>query len=157
MINGMRPQTIGRAMGIGLRVAGRIAGQKLAAQVQSGAGASQSAGNRQATGAVAPQSKPAYPGTRSVVQSRPAGRTAEQIATQASRGIGGFLRPFRRVGGILWLEITGSFFLLFAGGFALRLCQNWAGFSRVSRNFALGGTVVFLYLGLSSFWRARHR
>jgi len=130
-------------MGIGLRVAGRIAEQKLAAQGQSGAGATQ-------TQAVSP-------GAVSQVRNRPAGRTAEQIATQASRGIGGFLRPFRRLGGILWLEITGAFFLLFAAAFAFRLLQSWASFSRVSRNFAIGAAVVFLYLGVSSFWRARRR
>jgi hypothetical protein len=130
-------------MGIGLRVAGRIAEQKLAAQGQSGAGPT--------------QTKAVSPGAVSQVRNRPAGRTAEQIATQASRGIGGFLRPFRRVGGILWLEITGAFFLLFAGAFAFRLLQSWASFSRVSRNFSVGAAVVFLYLGVSSFWRARRR
>ena len=128
-------------MGIGLRVAGRIAEQKLAAQGQSGA----------------TQTKAISPGAVSQVRNRPAGRTAEQIATQASRGIGGFLRPFRRVGGILWLEITGAFFLLFAAAFAFRLLQSWASFSRVSRNFSVGAAVVFLYLGVSSFWRARRR
>ena len=157
IINGMRPQTIGRAMGIGLRVAGRIAGQKLAAQGQSGAAAGQSAGNPQAIGTGVPRTQAAHPGAGSVAQNRAAGRTAEQIAVQASRGIGGFLRPFRRVGGILWLEVTGAFFLLFAAAFAFRLLQSWASFSLVSRNFTVGAAVVFLYLGVSSFWRARRR
>jgi hypothetical protein len=137
-------------MGIGVRVAGRIAGQKLAA-------AGQSANNPPAIGAGVPRTQAAHPGTGSVAQNRAPGRTAEQIATQASRGIGGFLRPFRRVGGILWLEVTGSFFLLFAAGFAFRLLQSWASFSPVSRNFSVGAAVVFLYLGVSSFWRARRR
>jgi hypothetical protein len=144
-------------MGIGLRVAGRIAGQKLATQGQSGAAAGQSAGNPQAIGAGVPRTQAAHLGAGSVAQNRAAGRTAEQIVAQASRGIGGFLRPFRRVGGILWLEVTGAFFLLFAAVFALRLLQNWAGFSLVSRNFTIGAAVVFLYLGVSSFWRARRR
>ena len=130
-------------MGIGLRVAGRIAGQKRAAQRHPGASV--------------PRTQAAHLGAGSVVQNRAAGQTAVQIATRASRGIGGFLRPFRRVGGILWLEVTGAFFLLFAAVFALRLWQNWAGFSRVSRNFAVGVAVVFLYLGVSAFWQARRR
>ena len=144
-------------MGMGVRVAGRIAGQKLAAQGQSGATAGQSAGNSQAIGGGAPLSQAAHYRVGSVAQNRAAGQTAMQIATQASRGVGGFLRPFCRVGGILWLEVTGSFFLIFAAIFAMRLLQNWAGFSRVSRNFTVGAAVVFLYLGLSSFWRARRR
>jgi hypothetical protein len=74
-----------------------------------------------------------------------------------SRGIGGLLRPFRRVGGIVWLEVTGTFFLLFAPLFALRLWQSWSNIGAVSRDFAIGAAVVFLYLGVSSFWRARRR
>ena len=136
-------------MGIGLRLAGRIAGQKLAAQGQAAAAAGQSAAAGQEA-------------QRGRFGSGPAGgnstaRTAGQIATQAGRGVGGFLRPFRRLGGILWLEVTGSFFLLFAAVFALRLWQNWAGSSPVSRNLTVGAGVVFLYLGVSSFWRARRR
>ena len=147
IINGMRPRNIGRAVGIGVRVAGRIAGQRLAAQGQSGTGAT--------------RTQPVNLGPGSVVENRAAGRTAEQITTQArrsvSKGIGGFLRPFRRVGGILWLEVTGAFFLLFAAVFGLRLWQNWTGFSPVSRDFAVGAAAVFLYLGVSSFWRSRRR
>jgi hypothetical protein len=69
------------------------------------------------------------------------------------------LRPFRRVGRLLWLEVTGAFFLLFATVFALRLWQNWAGFGRspVARDFAIATAAVFLYLGVSSFWRAWRR
>jgi len=143
----MRPRTIGRAVGIGVRVAGRIAGQRLAAQGQSGAGATQT------------QAVPE--GANSAVQNRAAGQAAGQFTTQAgrgfSRGIGGFLRPFRRVGGILWLEVTGAFFLLFAAVFALRLWQNWAGLEWIWRALEIGTALVFVYLGVSSFWRARRR
>ena len=97
--------------------------------------------------------------TGSVLQVQPA-RQAGQIAAQArhnvSRGVGGLLRPFRRVGGIVWLEVTGTFFLLFAVVFALRLWQSWAGMG-VRRNFAVVAAAVFFYLGVSSFWRARRR
>ncbi len=143
----MRPQIIGRAVGIGVRVASRIVGQWLAASGQSGSGA--------------PRTDAVHLGPGSTAKNRAAGQATGQFATQAgrgvSRGIGGFLRPFRRVGGILWLEVTGAFFLLFAVGFALRLWQNWSGFSKMSRDFAIGAALVFLYLGVSSFWRARRR
>lgn len=147
IINGMRPQTIGRALGFGIRIAGRIAGQQLAAHAQSGAPQSQFVGN---TAGSAAQNR---------ADAQAAGRIAGQTSRGVARGVGGFLRPFRRVGGILWLEITGAFFLLFATVFALRLWQNWAGFSRnpLSRNVVMAAAAVFLYLGVSSFWRARRR
>ncbi len=143
----MRPRTIGRAVGIGVRVAGRIAGQRLASQGQPGAGATQIQAVRE--------------GTNAAVENRATGQAAGQFTTQTgrgvSRGIGGFLRPFRRVGGILWLEVTGAFFLLFAAVFALRLWQNWTGLGWIWRAVEIGAAVVFIYLGVTSFWRAQRR
>ena len=140
----MKPHSIGRAMGIGLRVAGRIAGQRMAtgSQAASGTPARQSAAD------------PA-------VQSRAAGQAAGHVSRGVARGVGGFLRPFRRVGGILWLEVTGVFFFLFVLVFGMAL---W----RVRPNHLTGPydrtflasaalLLVFLYLGVSSFWRARRK
>jgi hypothetical protein len=128
----MYPRNIGRALGISVRVAGRIAGQRIAA-----VGAS--------------------PTIRAQPQTQSAGHIASQTSRGLRNGISGFLRPFRRVGGIVWLEVTGSFFLLFAAVFALRLWQSWSRMSGISRDFAIGAAVVFLYLGVTSFWRAHHR
>ena len=78
-----------------------------------------------------------------------------------ARGVGGFLRPFRRVGGILWLEVTGVFFLLPVAVFAPKLWSARASWAHGPdhRTFLLtaGVMAVFLYLGVSSFWRARKR
>jgi len=78
-----------------------------------------------------------------------------------SRGVGGFLRPFRRVGGILWLEVTGALFLLFVVVFAPWLWRAAAAYPHTSDHKALwvtaGVMAVFLYLGVSSFWRASRR
>jgi hypothetical protein len=75
--------------------------------------------------------------------------------------VGGFLRPFRRIGGILWLEVTGVFFLLPVAVFAPKLWSTRASWAHGSdhRTFLLttGVMAVFLYLGVSSFWRARKR
>ena len=145
----MEPRNIGRALGIGVRVAGRIAGQRV----------------------VGPASPPANPPTAKaqsiaaapglVAPARPQSEAAPRIAAETgrnvSKGIGGFLRPFRRVGGIVWLEATGTFFLLFAVLFALRLWQSWSGIGAISRDLSIGAAVVFLYLGVTSFWRARRR
>ena len=144
----MRPRNIGRALGIGVRIAGRIAGQRITDPAQSPA----SAPHVNAHSVVA---------ANRVAQVQAQARAAASIAAQTSRGvskgIGGFLRPFRRVGGIVWLEVTGTFFLLFAALFALRLWQSWSGIGQISRDLSIGAAVVFLYLGVTSFWRARHR
>jgi hypothetical protein len=152
----MYPRNIGRALGIGVRVAGRIAGQRIAASAQSAASAPPSA-TRIDVNSVRAQSAVAASTIRAQSQGQTASRTAAQTSGGISAGISGFLRPFRRVGGIVWLEVTGSFFLLFAAVFALRLWQSWSGISAISRDFAIGAAVVFLYLGVSSFWRARRR
>jgi len=139
---------MGRALGIGLRVAGRIAGQRIAGSAAPAAGAAP----RQAVRAVP-------------LPTRDAGQRAGQIAVQAGRaasqGVGGFLRPFRRVGGILWLEVTGVLFLLPVIVFAPTLWRASIGYSHTGdhRTFWAAALVVgvFLYLSISSFWRARRR
>jgi len=143
---------IGRVLGIGVRVAGRIAGQRLAAHPQSAA--------------AVPQVQQPAPVADSGAQNRAAGQAAVRATVQArqsvSRGVGGFLRPFRRVGGILWLEVTGVFFLLFAAMFV------WRGAWPARASYAHGPdhwtflvftglALVFLYLGISAFWRASRR
>jgi hypothetical protein len=143
----MKAENIGRVLGIGLRVAGRIAGQKLMGEAPAAgapaAGTVQTKQNTQAASAAA--------------HGQAAGRTAKGVA----RGVGGFLRPFRRVGGILWLEVTGAFFLLFAVAAALPLWRHRPSnfYGSYDKNFlaAAGIMVVFFYLGVSSFWRARRR
>jgi hypothetical protein len=140
----MKPLSIGRALGIGVRVAGRIAGEKLAASGQ--------------TAANAPARQPA---AVSAGQSRAAGQAAGKTTRGVGRGIGGFLRPFRRVGGILWLEVTGVFFFLPVVVFSPKLWQLRASWQRGPNHSTFlvtaGIVVVFFYLGVSSFWRARKK
>jgi hypothetical protein len=145
----MRPENIGRALGIGLRVAGRIVGQRMA-------GGARYVPARSADTASAP---PAVAGAG--VRGRAEGQAAGRATAGLARGVGGFLRPFRRVGGILWLEVTGVFFLLPVVVFAPKLWNlraSWA-HGPDHRTFLLtaGVIAVFLYLGVSSFWRARKR
>ncbi|HEY1160184.1 MAG TPA: hypothetical protein VGE83_06110 [Terracidiphilus sp.] len=142
----MKPHSIGRALGIGLRVAGRIAGQRVAANAQTARSAA---------------SPPARPAGANAAQSRAVGQATGKATSGVARGLAGFLRPFRRIGGILWLEVTGVFFFLFVVVFA-----RFAWISRPSRlygpyerNFLIAAAIVllFLYLGVTSFWRARRR
>jgi len=143
IINGMKPHSIGRTLGIGLRVAGRIAGQQVAANADAAANA-----------------KSPIPGPSNVdaaTRSRAVGRATRNVG----RGVGGFLRPFGRMGGILWLEVTGVFFLLPVVIFAPTVWRTRASFAQGPdhRTFLVSAafTVVFLYLGVSSFWRARKK
>lgn len=147
----MRPRTIGRALGIGVRVAGRIAGQCLAPSPPSASADSPARRPASATG---------FSGANRVSNPAP-GRAANSPARSVRSGLGGFLRPFRRVGGILWLEVTGVFFLLPVVVFAPYLWRAVVDYPHSADHKALWVTAivmaVFLYLGLSSFWRAGRR
>lgn len=92
---------------------------------------------------------------------RATGRQAARATGSVARGVGGFFRPFRRVGGIVFLEVTGVFFLLFVlvfGQMVWRMRMSYAhGPDHQKFLVAAGLTLVFLYLCVSSFWRARRR
>jgi hypothetical protein len=136
----MKPETIGRVVGIGVRVAGRVAGQRLAAAANSTS---------------VPQSDASTRDPRT--QGQVAGRTSGSLA----RGLGGFFKPFRRAGSIVWLEVTGVFFLLPVLVFAPTLWRTRLSYAHGPdhRTFVASAVVVlvFLYLGVTSFYRARKR
>jgi hypothetical protein len=139
----MKPQSIGRVVGTSLRIAGRIAGQRLAA------------GNRAA------QVQGADTMGANAGQTRAAGQVAGKATRGVARGIGGFLRPFGRVGGILWLEVTGVFFFLPVVVFAPTVWRSrlsWAhGPDHRTFLIATGIVALFLYLSVTSFLRARRK
>lgn len=141
----MRPQTIGRVLGVGVRVAGRVAGQRLAGSTPTGSTAPRPV-TVAGVGAQRPRISPQH---------------AVRAGGSVARGVGGFLRPFRRVGHSVMLEVTGVFFLLFVMVFG-----NWAWRTRASLNHGPEHTrflvyaamaVVFLYLSATSFWRAKRK
>jgi hypothetical protein len=138
----MKPQSIGRALGIGLRIAGRIASQRMAGSAQTA-------------------SKPVAPSAASAAPIRSAGRSAGQASQGLARGIGGFLRPFGRVGSILWLEVSGVFFFLPVVVFGPTLWRVRASYAHGPDHklflVTAGIVALFLYLSASSFWRARKK
>ena len=142
----VRPQTIGRVLGVGVRVAGRLAGQAIMGETAHGARAT-------------PTGEPGSP----TVEGRVAGqaRAAGQATRGVARGLGGFFKPFRSVGGKIWLEVTGVFFLLPVLVFTPVLWRTRASWQQGAdhRTFLAAAViiVVFLYLGISSFWRAGRR
>ena len=142
----MKPHSIGRTLGIGLRVAGRIAGRHAATAGQ--AAASSRTESSHSSVDVAPDS-------------RAAGQTAGKATRNVARGVGGFLRPFGRVGAILWLEVMGVFFFLPVVVFAPTLWRIRASWLRGPDHstflITAGIMALFFYLSLSSFWRARKK
>jgi hypothetical protein len=70
------------------------------------------------------------------------------------------VRNTGRVARVLWLEVTGFFFLVLAligGAAAFREYRHYqhgeAGFGKVA--IAAVFTLIFLYFGVNSFWRSR--
>jgi hypothetical protein len=146
----MKPQTIGRALGIGLRVAGRMAGERVAGQ--------SSAANAEGMQGQLGQ-PPASSGAEQARQAaRASGQAAGKTTRNVARGVGGFLRPFQRVGGILWLEVSGVFFALPVVVFAPAVWRSrlsWAsGPDHRTFLISLGIVLLFLYLSVTSFLRA---
>jgi hypothetical protein len=136
----MRPQTIGRVLGVGVRVAGRLANERLSGQRQGRPFQPQ------------PSRAPATP-----APSRGSARKSGSLR----RGAAGFFKPFTRVGGIVFLEVTGAFFLLFVlifGQMAWRMRSSYAvGPDHWKFLAAIALSLLFVYLSVSSFWRARKR
>jgi hypothetical protein len=90
-----------------------------------------------------------------------AGRTAGKTTRVVARGVGGFLKPFGRVGSILWLEVMGVFFFLPVLVFAptlWRIRASWMS-GPDHRTFLLtaGIMALFFYLSVNSFLRARRK
>jgi hypothetical protein len=135
---------IGRVLGTGLRVAGRVAGQRMAASEEPASADARGTQGDQARQAAASR-----------------GRAVGQTSAGVARGVAGFLRPFRQVGGKLWLEVTGVFFFLPVLVFAPTAWRTRASFmSGPDHRTFLASTIVvmvFFYLGVTSFWRARKR
>jgi hypothetical protein len=92
---------------------------------------------------------------------RATGRNAGRVAGNLGRGLGGFVRPFQRLGGILFLEVVGVFFFIFVLVFGQMVLRSRASFLHGPdhQKFLVAGglMLVFLYLSVSSFWRARRK
>jgi hypothetical protein len=101
------------------------------------------------------------PATQATADATARGRVAGNATRGVAKGVGGFLRPFRQVGGKIWLEVTGVFFLLpvvVFGPLIWRTRASWAqGPDHRAFLSSVVVVVVFLYLGISSFWRAWRR
>ena len=141
----MEPKKVGRTLGIGVRVASNM----LRERVERAAASSPATST---TGNLPPM--PASPSVRSVPMSR-------RVAT-AKRGAKAFgqalLGPFTHAGGVLWLEITGLFFALFALFFVqsvYRVHTAWrTGPEHTHLLLYVAMALIFAWFSVSSFTRA---
>lgn len=146
----MEPNRFGRKLGIGVRVASRMAKERAA----RAASATQTPASQATTPRTPP---PPAPKNSTKNYTEPARRVGE-----GTRRFGqAFFGPLKHISGTLWLEITGLFFALFALFFG----QNaWK-----TRFSALHGpehahfllyavvTLIFVYFCVSSFVKAARR
>ncbi|MGB9414674.1 MAG: hypothetical protein WCB58_00035, partial [Acidobacteriaceae bacterium] len=149
----MEPNRFGRKLGIGVRVASRMAKER-AAQAKA------ASSNPSATPQSNTTPRPAAP--------QPASRPAKNLVEPARRvGEGtrrfgqAFFGPLKHVSGTLWLEITGLFFALFAVFFGQNAWNTRASAVHGPQHnlFLLYAivTLVFLYFCISSFVKAMRR
>lgn len=181
----MEPNSFGRKLGIGLRVASRVVKKHVDAHSQKSA--QETAEKDQAVGAVAPtvqaQAAAAPQGMHVQAASRQAAETVRHTTETATRnvrkqapvvaakarGVGEGARrfgkamwgPFAHVSSVLWSEVTGAFFGLFAFYFAQGIFKYHAEYKAGPNHqqFVLDIvlTVLFGYFALSSFYIARRK
>jgi hypothetical protein len=158
----MEPNRFGRKLGIGVRVASRMAKERAA----KAASAPQSA----ATQSVSQSGTTPHPPIPQSA-SRPAKNYVEPVRRfgQSSRRFGdatrrfgkAFIGPLAHVSGTLWLEITGLFFALFAAFFGQNAWKIRAsalhGPDHTHFIVATIAALVFAYFCVGSFVKAEQR
>jgi hypothetical protein len=150
----MGAETAGRKLGIGLRLAARAARDR-AAQAASAPSATSSTTSAQGTPANGKPSANAV-GAATQVQS-----TARGVGRGAKRFAEALWGPMAHTGGVLWLEITGLFFALFALFFAQNVYKfrhNYiSGPDHLHFWVYSGLTLLFAAFTFSQFSKARRK
>jgi formate/nitrite transporter FocA (FNT family) len=100
-------------------------------------------------------------GVRTAAVAHVAGRMARQsrLVQAVSFAARTTWRNLRRVLGMLWLEITGLFFIAFAVVFASNAWREYHRHGKASGKLlaAVCFSVLFGWFGVTSFWRARRK
>jgi hypothetical protein len=131
----MEPKKVGRTLGIGVRVASGMLRERIE------------------------RASAASPVTVSPPVSRPSPGKRLETAKKGAKAFGSaLLGPFTHAGGILWLEITGLFFALFALFFvqsAYRVRGSWRNGPEHQHLFLYAALAIgFGWFSVSSFLRA---
>lgn len=178
----MEPNSFGRKLGIGIRVASRVVKERVDAHAQKSA--QETIKREQAARTAEAQSPaPIQPASRGEGATRQAAETVRRTTETATRtvrkqapvvaakarGLGEGARrfgkamwgPFAHVSSVLWSEVTGLFFGLFAFYFAQGIFRNRAQYKAgpAHEQFVLDVvlTVIFGYFAASSFYIARQK
>jgi hypothetical protein len=138
----MEPKKVGRTLGIGVRVASNMLRERVERAATAHPPPSQAGNGRPAAGA------PAIPISKRVATVKRGAKAFGQA----------FLGPFTHAGSVLWLEITGLFFALFALFFAQSVYRLHAAWRQGPEHTHLllycALTVAFAWFSVSSFLRA---
>jgi hypothetical protein len=152
----MEPNRFGRKLGIGVRIASRMAKERAA---RAAASSPQAAATQTASQAASQSSTTPRP---PIVQyAKNYAEPARRVGEGTRRFGKAFIGPLAHVSGTLWLEITGLFFALFAAFFG----QNaWRIRSSVLHGpdhahfiVATLAALVFAWFSISSFVKAEQR
>lgn len=142
----MEPLSVGRRLGIGARIAAKGIRDKAASEMRKNPAQPPAQGRK-------PEALNQI-GVKTGQQARSVARGSKRFG-QAVWG------PLAHIGGVLWLEITGLFFALFAfffGQNTYRLRSAYAGGAEKTHFLVYSGlTLLFIYFTLSSFFKARQR
>jgi hypothetical protein len=157
----MEPNRFGRKLGIGVRVASRMAKER-AAKAASAPQSASSAPQTASQAAPPPNTTPRQSTPRATP--RPIKNYAEPARRvgEGTRRFGkAFIGPLAHVSGTLWLEITGLFFALFAAFFGQNAWRIRAsvlhGPDHAHFVVATLATLVFAWFSITSFIKAEQR
>ncbi|HVG26198.1 MAG TPA: hypothetical protein VM865_01235 [Acidobacteriaceae bacterium] len=149
----------GRALGYGARHAAKTLLQ--AADAAAAPGSAGTEGVSQASGAQTTAERVRASAPAAVRRVAEVRRTAGVAGQQAKKS---FFAPLARFSGVLWLQVTGTFFAVIAvamgsGAWRLRGALHGAGAPGDLRKLCVFGAVflVFAYFAVSSFVRAERR
>lgn len=89
-------------------------------------------------------------------------RARNKVLRAAGAGLSATAKSVRRTTHVLWLEVTGFFFLVFAtvcaGAGWREYHAHLAGTAEINRVYVAGVlALLFAWFGVSSFWRARRQ
>ncbi len=151
----MQPNRLGRALGIGARVAA----EKLRDGTAGAAAAVQRSRAAQPAPAATTPAKPMQPASPSTPSAPNIAEGSRRFARGAGRFSASMWRPFAHATGILTLQITGSFFAIFTLVFAVHSWQLYksAGWHDHHLPLYAAFAVLFAWFTVSSFWRASRK
>ncbi|HEY3927311.1 MAG TPA: hypothetical protein VGL89_02945 [Candidatus Koribacter sp.] len=89
-------------------------------------------------------------------------KARNKVLRATGAGLGATAKAVRRATHRLWLEVTGFFFVVFAvivGGAGWREYQKHLAGKADMRNVYLAGALalIFVWFGITSFWKARRQ